>query len=299
MTQQGWSERYAKGVAAELRRHRELRGMSAQELADACASIGAPIQRSVIANLENGRRASVGIAEVMAFAAALKIPPISLIVPLGYESEVEILPGVKKDPYMAAYWIMGMTGPEPDGLLADDYESPMTLADSALMDVDEVLSLRDLVSRVGRLVLEQKPQRDQLKSEAAELEAEFQRYADEDSSAVLDLLEPGTPEYAHEVAESRRILEKMKAANERLKKKMEELSESDEALYSLQMYQERLSESEAAARRSIGLIREKGWLPPGLPEDAADLLEQPEISRKSSARQRSSRRGPSGIENER
>ncbi|MFH9728339.1 helix-turn-helix domain-containing protein [Streptomyces sp. NPDC017254] len=299
MTQQGWSERYTKVVAAELRRHRELRGMSAQELADVCAEIGAPIQRSVIANLENGRRASVGIAEVMAFAAALKIPPVSLIMPLGYESKVEILPGVSKDPYAAAYWMMGMTGPDPDGLLADDYESPMILADSALMDVDEVLSLRDLVNRVGQLVLEQKPQRDRIKAQVAELQAEFQRYTEEDNTAALDLLEPGSPEYAHEVAEGRRILEQMKAVNEQLKEKVEELTESDEALYSLQMYQERLSESEAAARRSIGLIREKGWLPPELPEEVADLLEQPETSRKSSGRQRSSRMSQSGIVNER
>ncbi|MFJ6566460.1 helix-turn-helix domain-containing protein [Streptomyces sp. NPDC091292] len=107
MSQREWSERLAGVVARELRRHREARGMSAQQLADACTAAGLSIQRSVIANFENGRRASVSVAEVLMFAHVLDVPPVSLICPIGYMHEVEVLPGVTTDPYRAATWVSG------------------------------------------------------------------------------------------------------------------------------------------------------------------------------------------------
>ncbi len=109
MTQREWPERLASVVAQELRRYREQRGMSAQQLADACTQAGMPIQRSVIANFENGRRASVGVAELLVFAHVLDIPPVSLICPAGYEPEMEVLPGLSTDPYTAASWISGQS----------------------------------------------------------------------------------------------------------------------------------------------------------------------------------------------
>jgi ribosome-binding protein aMBF1 (putative translation factor) len=51
-----WTDQVVATVAAEVRRRRKEKGMSAQELADACAEIGHPIPRNVIANMESGRR---------------------------------------------------------------------------------------------------------------------------------------------------------------------------------------------------------------------------------------------------
>lgn len=66
--------------------------MSAQELADACTEIGHTVPRSVIANMESGRRASLPLVDVMVLAQALETNPICLIVPVGYVERYQALP---------------------------------------------------------------------------------------------------------------------------------------------------------------------------------------------------------------
>ncbi|MFE2559862.1 helix-turn-helix domain-containing protein [Streptomyces sp. NPDC059352] len=297
MTQRAWLERYTEVVAAELRRHRELRGMSAQDLADECAKIGAPIQRSVIANLENGRRASVGVAEVLAFAAALRIPPITLMLPLGFEAEVEVLPGKMSDPYMAAYWMFGAAN--LDGSQNEGERSPMALADAVLIEVDEVLSLRDMVSSVAQVASSLVPERDRLKAELKEIEATFQKYDAEAENLDYDQSPVGTPEYNRVLAESRRILDAMKAVNAEMKKKTEELAKTDQPFANLERYNDQLLEAEVAARRAIGRVRERGLLPPKLPDEVEYLLGEPEPPRKPIGRPRSTRRNQSKTPDER
>jgi transcriptional regulator with XRE-family HTH domain len=93
VTQEDWPARYTRAVADEVRRWRNAREMSAQQLADECTKRGVPIQRSVIANLESGRRPLVNVTELLAIAAVLDVPPLQLLVPLGHAEEVEIRPG--------------------------------------------------------------------------------------------------------------------------------------------------------------------------------------------------------------
>lgn len=69
-----------------------------QQLADRTAELGMPIPRSVLANLESGRRETVSAAEVVILAAALDIAPIELISPVGFDQQVEMLPGRMMDP---------------------------------------------------------------------------------------------------------------------------------------------------------------------------------------------------------
>lgn len=99
--------RVGTGIAREVRRHRLARGMSAQQLSDACGGLGAAIPRTVISNIENGRRTNVSVAEVLVLARALDVPPIALVVPVGYEGEVEILPDRSADTLSAVDWISG------------------------------------------------------------------------------------------------------------------------------------------------------------------------------------------------
>ncbi|MBZ3918168.1 helix-turn-helix domain-containing protein [Streptomyces acidiscabies] len=103
----GWSERFALGVAQEVRRHRQRAGLSAKQLADRCAALGMPIQRSVLANLESGRRATITVAEVLVLAAALDVAPGQLLFPVGYEEEVEFLPSETAAPFDVLEWISG------------------------------------------------------------------------------------------------------------------------------------------------------------------------------------------------
>lgn len=95
------------GIAREIRRHRLAAGMSAQQLSDACAELGAPIPRTVISNIENGRRTNVSVAEVLVLARALGQPPGALVFPAGYVSDVEYLPGKEADPLQVMDWWSG------------------------------------------------------------------------------------------------------------------------------------------------------------------------------------------------
>jgi transcriptional regulator with XRE-family HTH domain len=81
--------------------------MSAQQLADRTAELGMPIPRSVLANLESGRRETVSAAELIVLAAALNVAPIELICPTGYDEQAEILPGRMVDSLSAVRWFTG------------------------------------------------------------------------------------------------------------------------------------------------------------------------------------------------
>lgn len=102
-----WSSRLVRLIAGEIKRCRDDRGMSGQQLADACESLGHPVPRSVIANLESGRRETITVPELFVLAQALGVPPLRLLVPLGYADTVEILPGTEVLTTDALRWLRG------------------------------------------------------------------------------------------------------------------------------------------------------------------------------------------------
>jgi transcriptional regulator with XRE-family HTH domain len=105
MTQPGWSARLVRVVAGEIKRHRERFNWSAQRLADETAKLGHPIQRSVLANLESGRRETVTVPELLILAEALEVSPLELLLPLGQADTIEILPGIEVSVLSALMWI--------------------------------------------------------------------------------------------------------------------------------------------------------------------------------------------------
>lgn len=75
-----------QAVARRLREVRRVRGWSAQDLADRCEALGVPsLDRSTVANIENGRRQRVGVDELLVLALALGVAPVHLLVPLEEE----------------------------------------------------------------------------------------------------------------------------------------------------------------------------------------------------------------------
>lgn len=104
-----WPARMARQVAREVRRYRESQRprMSTRQLADRTAELGMEIPRSVLANLESGRRETVTVAEVLVLAAALGVAPIELICPVGFDKQTEMLPGRMMDPLAAMRWFTG------------------------------------------------------------------------------------------------------------------------------------------------------------------------------------------------
>lgn len=124
MTQPEWPQRLTAAIADQVQRLRHDRKMSAQQLADATAGLGHPIPRSVIANLESGRRDTVSVAELLVLARALRVPPLLLIFPLGKELWTEVLPGVRVGTWAGALWFTGeqptpVQTPEGDWTVAD------------------------------------------------------------------------------------------------------------------------------------------------------------------------------------
>jgi transcriptional regulator with XRE-family HTH domain len=78
-------------MATQIRRYRRERRLSGQKLADKTARIGMLVPQSVLANLENGRRATVSVPEMLVFAEALDVTPADLLIP---PCGLEMLPGV-------------------------------------------------------------------------------------------------------------------------------------------------------------------------------------------------------------
>jgi len=122
MTEQ-WQQAQVRRVSTAIR---ELRGnRSAQWLSSQTAALGVPVNRSLITDMETGRRKYVAVHELTVIAAALGVTPATLLtwgtVPDG---TVELLPGRFVDGLTAARWWGGETLPRSipaaQGLSHDD-----------------------------------------------------------------------------------------------------------------------------------------------------------------------------------
>lgn len=100
-------------IAARVRELRRKRGWSAAHLAAEMARVGVGWDRSIVANLESGRRAAVSVEELFALAATLSVAPIHLCVPTVEEVEeltYRVAPGERPiSPSYARAWIRGIT----------------------------------------------------------------------------------------------------------------------------------------------------------------------------------------------
>lgn len=68
-------------IAGRMRELRTRRRWSAQRLADEMTRVGVEWNRSVVTKLENKRRESVSVAELLALALVLDVPPLALLLP--------------------------------------------------------------------------------------------------------------------------------------------------------------------------------------------------------------------------
>jgi transcriptional regulator with XRE-family HTH domain len=100
--------------------------MSAAKLADRTVDIGFGISRSVVADLETGRKKSIDVPELLVLAAALGVSPAQLLYPDLPKGPVEILPGLQQESHDALRWFSGEAGlmkPSPDWTEAESGES--------------------------------------------------------------------------------------------------------------------------------------------------------------------------------
>lgn len=151
MTQNDWQGRLTQHVADAVRHYRKERGLSAQALADACGNLGYPIPRTSIANLENGRRSGVELAELLVLAKALEIPPITLMLPVGMAGSVEVVPGEELPIWDAIAWISGETllGSEPNPGTASEIIYELRIHAQAVNQVQKAISFTEETERHG------------------------------------------------------------------------------------------------------------------------------------------------------
>ena len=122
---EGWAQRVTAGIGERVAFYRDRQKLSAQQVADRCSRLGMPsISRVVITRLENGRREAVSTAELTVLAAALGVPPVLLLYPLGQRQAAEVLPGREVHPWDGIRWF---TGEAQDLGGQESSESPISL----------------------------------------------------------------------------------------------------------------------------------------------------------------------------
>lgn len=199
-----WSANLAHMIAGEVRRRREARKMSAQQLSDACAALGYPIHRSVLANFENGRRPTISVAELLVIARALDIAPVLLLFPVGYADEVEMLPGDFKPPLTAVSWVAGdvQRTRGVDVATASDYQL-------AARERDYLRELERAIELGYHLPETAAELRREVEKRRAELEGQYEALQVLEAE-VGRLSDPRTITTAVEVAEAARLLDEEK-----------------------------------------------------------------------------------------
>ncbi|TQS87749.1 XRE family transcriptional regulator [Arthrobacter sp. TS-15] len=100
------------GIGRRIGTFRRREGLSAQDLAE-----DSGMSRSVIANIETGRREDITVSELMALSKALRVPPVAILfdvtrplapVPASSDGEPEIMPMRTID---LVDWFAGIDGP--------------------------------------------------------------------------------------------------------------------------------------------------------------------------------------------
>ncbi|MFT3660010.1 MAG: helix-turn-helix transcriptional regulator [Gordonia sp. (in: high G+C Gram-positive bacteria)] len=104
---EGWNQQTTERIASSVQARRKAKKMTAAQLADRTAELGHPLSRSVISDIETGRKRSLEVGELIVLAAALGVPPIVLIYPDIPDGEVEALPGWQVPSGAALDWFSG------------------------------------------------------------------------------------------------------------------------------------------------------------------------------------------------
>lgn len=98
----------ARRIGEAVQAHRRAAGWTAARLSQETARIGYPIHRVAIGKLETGHRgAKFDVAELVALAAALGVPPIELLYPGLPDAGVEIWPTFVRTSDVAMLWFTG------------------------------------------------------------------------------------------------------------------------------------------------------------------------------------------------
>lgn len=139
-----WKAATASRIGRAVHQARKGR-YTAEQLSGRCADLGHAIHRTTITKIENGR-GSFEVSDLLILAAALGIPPVSLLFPDIPSGQVEAIPGWVVPSSEAMNWFDG------DGALTRSRRSSsgQTVIESTEVDY-EARELLDAVKRSQRL----------------------------------------------------------------------------------------------------------------------------------------------------
>lgn len=87
---------------------RQRQGITAEQLANLMREAGVPFDKTVIANLETGRRRFVTVQELLALAEVLVVAPVHLLVPPDDEGDYQVTPAGPRYPLQnVRSWVRG------------------------------------------------------------------------------------------------------------------------------------------------------------------------------------------------
>lgn len=102
-----WRKTWTDTIAKRVKEIRAEKSMTGDGLSARTKELGYEIPRSTLANIEIGRKSSVGVHEVAILAAALDVPPVALMFDYATGESVEVLPGVERSGIEAVEWFAG------------------------------------------------------------------------------------------------------------------------------------------------------------------------------------------------
>ncbi len=105
-TKQANPESTTEAFARRMRRYREKRRWSQEDLARELTVAGWKVDRTQIARIESRHR-GIALDEALMIAWVLSVPPALLYLPLGDADEVAITPNEKLQPIRALQWVTG------------------------------------------------------------------------------------------------------------------------------------------------------------------------------------------------
>lgn len=134
-----------EAVARSIKALRRLRGLTGAGLAERMTAAGVPWDRSIVANLENGRRRTVSVEELLALAYVLDVAPVHLLVPPDDDDPFHLTPSMPVTPADARAFIRGERA--PDGVDPRSFHSTVPRAEfdfaASLAGVERFRDLSD------------------------------------------------------------------------------------------------------------------------------------------------------------
>lgn len=103
-----WANELVATFAESMKKRRDELGLSAQKLADRTAELGHPVNRSVVAALETGRRNRLLLPDALVIAEALNTSLATLLYPGMPDGAVEQVPGRVMPSWDAALNLLGI-----------------------------------------------------------------------------------------------------------------------------------------------------------------------------------------------